>query len=204
MKLYNSIGPNPKAVRMFAAELGTELELHEIDLMAAENRQEDFLRLNPAGQLPALELENGEILTEITAICEYLDEKAGSTSLVGTTPEERAETRMWARRIDLGIIENMLNGFRFGEGQELFAGRMTLIPQAADDLKAVAQEKLTWLDTQMAGKDYVCGDRFTLADIMLYACLEFGVQMAAQELNENNANIMAWWERVSARPSASA
>ena len=61
MKLYNSIGPNPKAVRMFAAELGTELELHEIDLMAAENRQEDFLRLNPAGQLPALELENGEM-----------------------------------------------------------------------------------------------------------------------------------------------
>jgi glutathione S-transferase len=204
MKLYNSIGPNPKAVRMFASELGTELELHEVDLMAAENRGEDFLRINPAGQLPALELDNGAIVSEITAICEYLDEKAGSTPLIGTTPEERAETRMWVRRIDLGICENMANGFRFGEGKELFTGRMTLIPQAADDLKQVAQEKLSWLDGQLAGKEFVCGDRFTLADVLLYAFLEFGAQMAGQNLNEDNRNIMAWWERTQARPSASA
>ena len=104
MKLYNSMGPNPKAVRMFAAESGTALELPEVDLMAGENRQEDFLRLNPAGQLPALQLDNGDILSEITAICEYIDEKNGHSSLVGTTAEERAETRMWMRRIDLGIL----------------------------------------------------------------------------------------------------
>jgi glutathione S-transferase len=98
----------------------------------------------------------------------------------------------------------MANGFRFGEGKELFTGRMTLIPQAADDLKQVAQEKLSWLDGQLAGKEFVCGDRFTLADVLLYAFLEFGAQMAGQNLNEDNRNIMAWWERTQARPSASA
>ena len=203
MKLYNSIGPNPKVVRMFASELGAELDLQEVDIMAGENRQEAFLKVNPAGQLPALQLDNGEILSEITAICEYLDEKAGSTPLVGITPEERAETRMWMRRVDLGIMEPLANGFRFAEGKDIFTGRMTLIPQAADDLKKIAQEKLTWLDGQMAGKDYICGDRFTLADVMLYAFLEFGAQVG-QPLNPENANIMAWWERVQARPSAEA
>jgi glutathione S-transferase len=203
MKLYNSIGPNPKVVRMFAAERGIDLELHEVDLMTGENRQEDFLRLNPAGQLPALETENGDILSEITAICEYLEEREGASSLIGTTPAERAETRMWVRRIDLGILENLANGFRFAEGKELFDGRMTLVPHAADDLKAIAQEKLTWLDGQMAGKQYICGDRFTLADIMLFAFLEFGEQVG-QPLNTNNGNIMAWWERIKSRPSATA
>ena len=200
MKLYNSMGPNPTVVRMFAAERGIELELHEVDLMAGENRQEEFLQINPAGQLPALQLENGDILSEITAICEYLDEKDGSTSLIGTSPEERAETRMWVRRIDQGILENLANGFRYGEGKALFDGRMTLIPHASDDLKAIAQEKLIWLDGQMAGKQFICGDRFSLADVMLYAFLDFGVQVG-QPVNEDNKNIMAWMERVKGRPS---
>lgn len=203
MKLYNSMGPNPKAVRMFAAERGVELELQEVDLMAGENRQETFLKINPAGQLPALVLDNGDILSEITAICEYLDEKDGSTSLIGTSPEERAETRMWVRRIDQGILENLANGFRYAEGKELFDGRMTLIPHAADDLKGIAQEKLTWLDGQIAGKQFVCGDRFSMADVLLYAFLEFGAQVG-QSMNENNKNIVAWMERVKGRPSAAA
>ncbi len=203
MKLYNSVGPNPRAVRMFAAEEGIELELQEVDLMAGENRQPAFLAINPAGQLPALELDDGSIITEITAICEYLDDIKGHTSLIGTTPEQRAETRMWVRRIDLGIMENLANAFRYGEGQALFKDRMTLIPEAADALKALAQEKLTWLDNQMTGKQFICGDRFSLADVLLIAFLEFGEQVG-QPLNENNENIMAWLERVKSRPSAAA
>jgi len=203
MKLYNSMGPNPKAVRMFAAESGTSLELHEVDLMAGENRQEDYLRINPTGGIPALELEDGSVVAEITAICEYIDEKNGHTSLIGSTPEERAATRMWVRRIDLGILENLTNGFRFAEGQAIFDGRMTLIPHAAEDLKGIAQEKISWLDAQMAGKQFVCGDRFSLADILLFAFLEFGEQVG-QPLNPENQNIMAWMGRIKNRPSAAA
>jgi len=203
MKLYNSVGPNPRSVRMFIAELGDEIEMQEVDIMTAENRGEDYLKVNPAGQCPALELDNGSIISEITAICEYLDDRKGSTPLIGTTAEERAETRMWVRRIDHGIMENIANGFRFSEGAAPFEGRMRLIPQAADDLKTLAQERLTWLDGQMQGKEFICGARFTLADVLLFSFLDFAIQVG-QPLNEGNSNIMAWFERVKARPSAAA
>ena len=74
MKLYNSVGPNPKVVRMFMAELGVEIEQQRIDIMKGENRQAPYLRVNPGGQLPALELDSGMVISEITAIGEYLDD----------------------------------------------------------------------------------------------------------------------------------
>ena len=154
MKLYNSIGPNPHVVRMFIAELGLDIETIEMDLMAGENRQEEHLKRNPSGQSPTLELEDGSFLSEITAICEYLDEKQGNTDLMGKTPEERASTRMWTRRVDLQIIEPLTTGFRYSEGLELFKSRMQTIPEAADGLKSIAQEKLAWLNGEMDGKDY--------------------------------------------------
>ena len=203
MKLYNSVGPNPKVVRMFMAECGLEMDRQDLDLMGGENRQEEFVSKNPTGTSPALELDDGSILSEITAICEYLAEKGGGSSLIGDTAEERAETRMWSRRIDLGILETMTNGFRYSEGLPIFKDRLTTIPHAADDLKGIAQEKLTWLDGQMAGKQFVCGDRFSLADVLLFSFLEFGVQVG-QPLNESNKNISSWYERVGARPSAAA
>ena len=151
MKLYNSMGPNPHIVRMFAAELNMPLELVEIDLRAGENRQPEYLARNPAGQLPALELDSGEIIAEVTAICEYLDELSPMT-LLGDTPEERAQTRMWTRRLDLSICEPMLNGFRYAEGLPIFQDRMITIPEAAPGLKRIAQDRLNWLDEQMADR----------------------------------------------------
>ena len=203
MKLYNSIGPNPHVVRMFVAELGLNLETIEVDLMAGENRQEAHLKRNPSGQMPALELDNGQCLAEITVICEYLDEINGYSDLIGKTPEDRAETKMWVRRIDLQIIEPLTNGFRYSEGYELFKERLHLIPQAADDLKAIAQERLEWLDAQLEGKQYICGDRLTLADIMLYCFLNFGATVG-QVINEENKNIAALYSKLDALDSASA
>ena len=95
----------------------------------------------------------------------------------------------------------MANGFRYSEGKQMFEARMRVIPQAADDLKALAQEKLSWLDAQMEGKTFICGDRFTLADILLYGFLEFGAQVG-QPLNEENGNLVAWFNRIKARASA--
>ena len=203
MKLYNSIGPNPQVVRMFIAELGLDIETIEMDLMAGENRQEEHLKRNPSGQSPTLELEDGSFLSEITAICEYLDEKQGNTDLMGKTPEERASTRMWTRRVDLQIIEPLTTGFRYSEGLELFKSRMQTIPEAADGLKSIAQEKLAWLNGEMDGKDYICGDRFSLADIMLFCFIAFGATVG-QNLSEENTNITSWYNRVKERSSATA
>ena len=111
MKLISSVGPNPKAVRLFIAERGLKVDVEEIDLLAGENRQAEHLSRNPSGQTPALQTDDGNWIAEITAICEYLDDKHGNSDLVGTTPEARAETRMWMRRIDLQILEPLANGF---------------------------------------------------------------------------------------------
>ena len=203
MKLFDSVGPNPKVVRMFMAELGVECDRQEVDLMGGENRQAAFLEINPTGTCPALEMDDGTILSEVTAICEYLAEREGGSSLVGESSDDRAVTRMWTRRIDLGILESLTNGFRYSEGLPLFKDRMQTIPEAADGLKSIAQEKIAWLDGQLDGKDYVCGERFSLADIMLFCFLEFGGQVG-QPLNEANTNIMAWYERVSGRESSNA
>lgn len=205
MLFYDSIGPNPKVVRMFMAERGVAgIPTETVDIRAGANRQEAFLSRNPSGQCPALALDNGMVLAEITAICEYLDEVGpAGTTLIGKTAEERAETRMWTRRVDLNIVEPMAAGFRFAEGLKMFENRIHCIPLAADDLKATAQEKLTWLDGLIAGRTYLCGDRITLADVLLFCFLEFGTNVK-QPLNAANTNIAAWYDRMKARPSAAA
>ena len=203
MKLYNSVGPNPQVVRTFMAERGIELPLEEVDIMSGANRQSDYLEINPAGQLPALQLEDGSLLTEITVICEYLDESQPGDRLMGATPEERAQVRRWTRWADLNVCEPLANGFRFAEGLPIFQDRMRCLPEAADGLKACVQDKLAWLDKEMAGRDYLAGDRFTLADILLSAFLAFGEQVG-QPLNRDLENISAWYERCHARPSAKA
>ena len=203
MKFYNSVGPNPRVVRMFMEEKGISLPTEEIDLRGGENRQEAYLKKNPFGQMPALELDDGSILTEVTAICEYLDEKYPGGDLIGTTPEDRAATRMWIRRVDLYIVEPMLNGYRYGKALKFFEPRMRVIPQAADDLKALAKEKLALLESQMDGKQYLCGDRYSLADLFLYCMVDFA-SGAGQPLDPSFSQLTAWLDRVGQRPSAAA
>ena len=110
---------------------------------------------------------------------------------------------MWTRRIDLNIVEPLANGFRFSEGLPLFKDRIRTIPEAAEGLKATAREKLEWLDGQIAGRQFICGDRFTLADIHLYCFLEFG-KAVGQPFDESLPSIGPWFTRVAARPSARA
>jgi len=203
MKFYTGMGPNPRTVRIFMAEKGIEIPLEQVDLLGGENRRPPYTDKNPAGQLPCLELDDGSFLSEITAICEYLEEIQPEPPLIGTTPEERARTRMWTRRIDLNILEPLANGFRFGEGLGIFKDRIHVIPQAADDLKAIAREKLEWLNGLIQGREFIVGDRFTLADVLLYAFLEFGASVG-QPLDAKLGNLQGWYTRVAARPSIEA
>lgn len=203
MLFYNSIGPNPRVVRMFIAEKGLTIPSVQIDLMRGENRKEPYLSKNPHGQMPALELDDGTTVCEITAICEYLEDVNPKPPLIGSTPAEKAEVRMWVRRIDLNICEPLTAGFRFSQGLQLFKDRIITIPEAADGFKRIARDRIKWLDGQMTGREFVCGNRFTLADIMLFAFLDFGGQVG-QPLEPENAAIANWFARIKARPSAAA
>lgn len=200
MKLYASIGPNPRVVNMFLVEKGLDPERVEVDLMDGENRREPYLKVNPAGQLPTLELASGARITETVAICEYLEEIVPRPSLIGETPEARATVRMWTRRIDLTVCEPMANGFRFAEGLELFQDRTRCLPEAAAGLKALAQDGLAWVEQQFTGP-WVIGDRFSLADIVLYAFVDFGVSVG-QPLDPRFKRLTEWFVRAAARPGA--
>lgn len=200
MKLHTSIGPNPRVVNMFIAEKGLDIERVDVDLLGGENRREPYLSINPAGQMPALVLDSGASVTEVTAICEYLEELAPQPPLIGTNAEQRAQTRMWVRRVDMKVCEHIVNGFRFAEGLPLFENRLRCLPEAAAGLKATAQDGLTWIEANVQGP-WIAGDRFTLADIMLFSFVEFGASVA-QPLDARHTKVNDWFARMKDRPSA--
>ena len=204
MKLYDSIGTNPRSVRMVMAEKGIDIPKQTVDLRGGENRQEAHLKRNPHGQMPTLELDDCSYLSEIVAICEYLEEKHPSPAMIGATPEQRAECRMWTRRLDLNIAEPLANGYRFGEALKFFEKRVPVAPEASPGLKKIAANRIKWLNDQMADvRQFVCGKRFTLADMLLYCWLDCGNQVG-QPLDPGNTNIAAWFSRVAERPSVKA
>src|ERR1041384_7737802 len=108
---------------MFLLEKGLALPGAQVESLGAENRRPPYTDRNPGGQVPALELDDGRVIAETVAIFEYLEEKHPRPPLIGATPEERAETRMWQRRVELNVTEHLYNGFRFAEGLEIFRPR---------------------------------------------------------------------------------
>jgi glutathione S-transferase len=203
MQLYDSFGPNPRAMRIFLAEKGITIPTKTVDIMKAENRREPYTDRNPGGQLPALELDNGKCIGETVAIWDYLEEKNPAPALIGTTAEERAETHQWQRRVELNITENIYNGFRFAEGLEMFRNRLPCEPEAAAALKRIAQARLKWLDDLIAGRDYIVPNRFTTADIILYCCLDFAAGVG-QTIDPSLTNLQNWFKRIDNRPTAKA
>jgi glutathione S-transferase len=201
MQLYDAFGPNPRAMRMFLTEKGITLPTTDVDMMKGDNRKPPYTDRNPGGQVPALELDNGQCIGETVAIWEYLEEKHPRPALIGATAEERAEARQWQRRVELLITEHLYNGFRYSEGLQMFSDRMRVLPEAATGLKAIVQDKLKWLDKLLEGKQYIAGDRFTVADIILYCALDFGGGVN-QKIDPSLKNVNAWFKRVDSRPSA--
>lgn len=203
MLVYDAHSPAPRCLRMFMLEKNLVLPAVTIDVFTNENRQAPFLALNPAGQTPALGLKDGTVIAEAVAIAEYLEERHPQPALIGQTPTERAETRQWWRRVELNVTEFIHNAFHYDEGLARFKPRIPVVPEAADGLKRVAQDRLVWLDSMFGNGPWLCGERFTAADIWLYVWLEFGATVN-QPFDRTLAKIGPWFERVKARPSADA
>jgi glutathione S-transferase len=201
MKLYQSIGPNPRVVTMFIAEKGIVVARELVDILSGVNRQPPYLAKNPHGTTPSLELDDGSHIAESTAICEYLEETQSGPALIGSSPQERAVTRMLMRIVDQRVIVPMTVSFRGAEGYPMFKDRVFCIPAAADDLKAVVRDGMAAMDKMLAGKTWLAGSRFTLADIMLFCFIDFG-GLVGQPVPDQFKNLKAWQTRVADRPSA--
>ncbi|KAM5380111.1 hypothetical protein ACJZ2D_003758 [Fusarium nematophilum] len=207
MKLYDAPASNPMVVRLFVLERGgLQLEVQTIDVMNLENRGLAYrTNVNPRGELPALEIEGGFILTEATAICEYLDEIAkGGKSLFGDTPIERAETRMWPRRMDLEIAQPLISWVRNdADTVDFYRGNRIPIPEARLVQKITINQFLNLLDDQLEGKEYLCGPRFSAADVHFYALLkEKSMKTAPWILSPGRKNVVAYFERMDAREAS--
>lgn len=203
MLLLDAMSPAPRALRMYLAEKNLTLPTRQVDVFTGENRQAPYLAHNPAGQTPALLLDDGTCIAESVAIMEYLEELHPDPSLIGSTPEQRAETRQWQRRVELNITENIHNAYHYAEGLARFHGRIPIAPEAAEGLKRIARDRIAWLDRMLDGHIYIVGERFTIADIWLYIWLDFAGSVQ-QPFDRTLRNIAPWFERIAARPSASA
>lgn len=201
MKLYQSVGPNPRVVLMYLDEKQIEVPRQFVDIQVGENRREPYLGLNPAGGTPLLELDDGSHLADSVAICEYFEDRHPSPPLIGDDGAARARTRGALRRIDHDVVVPMSNGFRSAEGLPMFKDRLLCIPEAAPGNKAYAADGLRQIDALLGQQDYVAGASFSLADIVLFSFVEFGA-MVGQPLDPVLTNLAAWKDRVAGRPSA--
>lgn len=204
MKFYDAPASNPMVVRLFALERGgLKFDVQNIDIMNMENRGLEYrTQVNLRGELPALVLDDGSVLTEVTAICEYLDEIAiAGQSLFGETPEERAETRMWLRRVDLEICQPVISWFRNDPSTiSLYRGNRIPIPEARLIQEVVINQFLNLLDEQLRGKEFLCGSRFSAADVHFYALLKNKTTSSAPWiLDPSRKNVVAYFERMDAR-----
>ena len=189
MKLYTSpIGPSPHIARILSALKKIEPQIVEVDLLGLENRQDDYLRVNPAGQVPCLVTDEGVTIAELSAMAEYLDEIKPDPVLTGETAAERALTRTRMRQCDFLIFAPMVLGYRHGDGRKFFGPRITLHDGIAEPAKAIAQEGLAWLDPLLEGQSYICGDRLTYVDIIFFVTFGFFAKQG-QPLDPSLKNI---------------
>jgi glutathione S-transferase len=202
MKLYDSAqAPNPRKVRIFLAEKGIEVPIVPVNIGKAENRKPEFLARNPMGGVPVLELDDGTFIAESVAICRYFEEIQPEPPLMGVDARDRAIVEMWNRRMELEVAMPVMQSFR--NTHDFFKGRIPQVPEYGEVCKAAAMKRLEWLDQELAGREYIAGDRYTIADITALMGIDFGRVTGIRILPEQK-HLVRWHEQVSARPSAKA
>ena len=202
MKVYDFVGaPNPKKVRVYLAEKGLEVEAVPVNIVSGENRTPEFLKKNPLGGLPVLELDDGSHLSESLAIMEYLEDLHPQPPMIGTTPRERARTRELERICDLGVLGGIAGYFQ--NTHPFMAQRFKQSPDAAENAKARIATGLKVLDAAIGSKPFVAGERPSIADCTLLAALEFA-EFAQAPIDPGCKNVARWYKAFKERPSAQA
>jgi glutathione S-transferase len=203
MKIYDFVGaPNPKKLRVYLAEKGLTIPLEQVNIAAGENRKPEFLKKNPAGGLPVLELDDGSHLPESLAIIEYLEELHPNPPMIGTTPLERARVRALERVCELGVLSRVAAYFQ--NSHPFMAGRIKQSADAAENARTGLAGVLKMLDAHVGKGPFIAGPRPTIADCTLYASYEFGefAGIPLGEVDPSLRNLAAWHAGFRERPSA--
>jgi glutathione S-transferase len=209
MKIYDREGtPNAARIRIVLAEKGLEdqIEFVSVDLIRAEQKQPAFLAMNPIGKIPVLELDDGTVISESTAITEYLDNLDGNPTLTGKTPREKGLIHMMQRRVEMMVLEAIDDYFHYGTpglGKALRPWRMpdwSGAKEWGERRGAQAVQNMPYFNDILAKKPFVAGDAFSMADISLWAALAFAVAIGLPIAPELTA-LAAWRSKVSDIPA---
>lgn len=200
--LENENAPNPRRLRIFLAEKGLDIPREQVDLRGMEQKGEAFTAINPTQTVPVLILDDGTTISESVAICRYFEELYPDPPLFGTDPLSKALIEMWNRRIELNLFGAVRAAFRHLH-PSMKEREIPQIPEWGEANKPKAIDFLTMLDREIEGRDYIAGDAFSIADINGLVAVDF-MKTARIDVPEELANLRAWFERVSSRPSAKA
>lgn len=203
MLLYNaSFAPNPRRVRIFLAEKGVEIPMRDVALAALEQKQEDFRKINPLQTVPALVLDDGEVLTESVAICRYFERLHPEPPLFGVSAHDEAFVEMWQRRVEFGLLATVGMAFRHSHPR-MAQMENPQLPEFAEVQRGRAERFLRFLDSELALRRYIAGNAFTIADITALAAVDL-TPFARIDIPAELTHVARWREEVSNRPSAKA
>ncbi|MGJ8570119.1 MAG: glutathione S-transferase [Hoeflea sp.] len=203
MKLYDGgRAPNPRRVTVFLAEKGIEIEKVPVDMGQLGHKSDEVTRLNPLQRLPVLVLDDGTPLSESVAICRYFEELHPEPPLMGIDAKDKAIVEMWNRRLELIFLGAVANAFRHTH-PAMQEWEKPQLAEWGEINRPKALAFLELLDKELADREFIAGDRFTIADITGMIGFEF-MKPARIDRPEHLTNVMRWYQAVSSRPSAKA
>ena len=209
MKLYDCrTAPSPRRVRIFVAEKELDLDLVAVDLASGEQFRAEFREINPDCVVPVLELDDGSRLSEVIAICHYLEEIKPDPALFGTTAAERAAALMWNAKAEQQGLWAMADVFRnTAKGLKGHAlpgpDKYEQIPELAERGRSRVIKFFEKLNDQLGHREFLAGDNYTIADITALVLADFAARLKIV-FADDAANLRSWYDNVSARPSAAA
>jgi glutathione S-transferase len=203
MKLYGAPtpAPNPRRVRIFLAEKGVDLPETFVDMRKREHKSPEYRAKNSLGQIPTLELDDGQAISETVAICRYFEELHPEPPMFGRTALERAHVDMWSRRVEFQLMTPV--GMFWRHAHPYTAALLTQFKDFGESNREAVTNVMRWLDRELDGREFIATDDFTMADICALTTIDFA-NWIGLETPADFAHLQAWHKRVSARPSASA
>lgn len=203
MLFFNSPNPapNPRRVRIFAAEKGIALDTRDLSIPAGEHKSAEFLALNPRGQTPALQLDDGTAIAESVAICRYLEATHPEPPLFGRDAKEQALIEMWNRRVEMILMPPI--GAVWVHTHPFTARLPGRNAEWGEANRPRVHDALRFFDSALAGQDYLAAGHYSIPDILLLTTVDFAT-FIGMPVPEELESLRAWHARVSARPSAAA
>lgn len=209
MKLYDcTTAPSPQRVRIFLAEKAIDISLVQVDLRAGEQLGNAFREINPDCTVPVLELDDGTRISEIFAICQYLESRFPEPVMMGRDALEKAMVSMWNSKIEqngVAALAETLRNRAKGMQDRALPGPVNLpqIPELVERGRKRAKAFFDRLDGQLDNHEFVTGDQFTMADITAFVMVQFA-GWSKITIKEHQKHLQRWFEAVSKRPSVSA